>query len=134
MERMQKENGQKQQLRQLVDEINKAEAGLSANQKSEACRSAFCNSLPTRLSELNASAGSAGRPVRLQAPASPSYQQLITLQSQANQALDSMNEQSETQSLELQMTMDRRSKLLETLSNIEKTISDADSSIVQNLK
>ena len=134
MEQMQKENEQKQQLRQLIDEMNKAEAGLSANLKSEACKSEFCNSLPARVAALNALSGSTGKPVRLQAQANPSYEQLTALKSQANDALNSMNDLSDTQALELQMAMDRRSKLLEMMSNIEKAISDTDSSIVQNLK
>jgi hypothetical protein len=45
-----------------------------------------------------------------------------------------MSEMSETQSLELQMTMDRMSKLLETMSNIMKKMSDTGSSIIQNMK
>ena len=134
MEQMQKENEQKQQLRRLIDEINKAAAGLSANLKSQTCRSEFCNSLPAREAALNALSGSTGKPVRLQAQANPSFEQLTALKSQANDALNSMNDVSETQALELQMAMDRRSKLLEMMSNIEKAISDTDSSIVQNLK
>jgi len=34
----------------------------------------------------------------------------------------------------LQMAMDQRSKFIETLSNIEKSISDVDDSILQNMK
>jgi putative addiction module CopG family antidote len=48
--------------------------------------------------------------------------------------LDSMSEMGEMESLRLQMIMDRRSKLLETLSNILKKISDTSQSITQNLK
>jgi hypothetical protein len=118
----------------LLDELNKVQATLNANDKNAVCKSEFCNSLPAHLSALNASSGTAGHPMRLDAPANPSYEQLTALKSQVNGALDSMNDLSETQSLELQMAMDRRSKFLETLSNIEKTISDTDSSIVQNLK
>jgi hypothetical protein len=51
-----------------------------------------------------------------------------------HQTVDSLSEQSETQSLELQMTMDRRSKLIDTLSNVLKKISDTGDSVVQNLK
>ena len=43
-------------------------------------------------------------------------------------------EESELEALRLQMAMDRRSKLLETLSNILKKISDTESGIVANLK
>ena len=50
------------------------------------------------------------------------------------QSLDSMSELGETESLRLQMAMDRMSKLMSTLSNILKKISDTSNSIVQNLK
>ena len=48
--------------------------------------------------------------------------------------IDSMNEMSEMTSLRLQMMMDRRSKFVETLSNIMKKISTTSDSIVQNMK
>ncbi len=49
-------------------------------------------------------------------------------------AVDSLSELSETESLRLQMAMDRESKMMETLSNILKKISDTADSITQNLK
>ena len=48
--------------------------------------------------------------------------------------IDSMSELGETESLRLQMAMNRLSKLMSTLSNILKKISDTSNSIVQNLK
>ena len=48
--------------------------------------------------------------------------------------LDSLNELGETESLRLQMAMDRLSKLMSTLSNILKKISDTSDTMVQNLK
>lgn len=48
--------------------------------------------------------------------------------------LDSLNEMSELDLLRLQQAMDRRSKLMEMLSNMLKKFSDTSSSIVQNLK
>lgn len=48
--------------------------------------------------------------------------------------LDALSELSETESLRLQMMMDRRSKFMSTLSNILKKLSDTASAIVQNLK
>lgn len=48
--------------------------------------------------------------------------------------LDSMNDISEMDSLTLQMWMDRLSKLISTLSNVLKKISETESQIVQNLK
>jgi Arc/MetJ-type ribon-helix-helix transcriptional regulator len=48
--------------------------------------------------------------------------------------LDGMSEMTEMISLRLQMMMDRRSKLISTLSNIMKKISDAQNTLIQNLK
>lgn len=48
--------------------------------------------------------------------------------------LDGMNEMSEMTSLRLQMTMDRRSKFIQTLSNIMKKMSATQDALVQNIK
>jgi len=48
--------------------------------------------------------------------------------------LKSMNEMSEMTSLRLQMTMDRRSKFISTLSHIMKKISTTQDTLVQNIK
>lgn len=48
--------------------------------------------------------------------------------------LDSVNEMGETESLRLQMAKDRISKMMSSLSNIMKKISDSESSIIQNMK
>jgi hypothetical protein len=48
--------------------------------------------------------------------------------------LDSVNEMSQTTSLRLQATMDRRAKFVSTLSNIMKTISTTPSPLLPNLK
>jgi phenylalanyl-tRNA synthetase alpha subunit len=59
---------------------------------------------------------------------------LETLLEELKSRLDAMNEMSEEASLRLQMTMDRRSKFVSTLSNIMKKISDTQNTLVQNLK
>jgi hypothetical protein len=48
--------------------------------------------------------------------------------------LDSKSEMGETESLRLQMAMDRLSKMMETLSNLLKRTSDTAQTITQNLK
>lgn len=53
---------------------------------------------------------------------------------EAKSDLDSMAEMGEMESLRLQMAMDRMSKMMSTLSNLLKKISDTSSSIIQNLK
>lgn len=47
---------------------------------------------------------------------------------------DALSEMSEEESLRLQMAMDRQSKFMETLSNLEKKMAQTQDSIVQNLK
>jgi hypothetical protein len=56
------------------------------------------------------------------------------LQDDIKNKLDAANEMSEENSLRLQMMMDRRSKLMSTLSNIMKKISDTQDGIISNLK
>ncbi|MFO0571703.1 MAG: hypothetical protein U0263_39125 [Polyangiaceae bacterium] len=63
-----------------------------------------------------------------------SASQLQTQIDQAKGDLDSMSEMGEMESLRLQMAMDRMSKMMSTLSNILKKISDTAQSITQNLK
>jgi cell division protein ZapA (FtsZ GTPase activity inhibitor) len=48
--------------------------------------------------------------------------------------LDSLSELGETESLRLQMAMDRMSKLMSTLSNILKKASETSGQITQNIK
>ena len=48
--------------------------------------------------------------------------------------LDDLSEMGEMESLRLQMAMDRMSKLMSTLSNLLKKMSETSSSIVQNIK
>ena len=57
----------------------------------------------------------------------------ILIESMKND-LDSMSEMGETESLRLQMAMDRLSRMMSTLSNILKKVSDTQQSITRNLK
>ena len=63
-----------------------------------------------------------------------SVAQLRSIQDDLKGQLDSMSEMSEMTSLRLQMAMDRRSKFIETLSNIMKKIDSTADTLVQNLK
>ncbi|MEN8118575.1 MAG: hypothetical protein ABFS16_16450 [Bacteroidota bacterium] len=60
--------------------------------------------------------------------------QIISDQDELESKLNNMNEMSEMTSLRLQMTMDRRSKFISTLSQIMKKISSTQDSLVQNIK
>ena len=64
----------------------------------------------------------------------PTHAELDATIDRVKNDLDSLSEMGEMQSLRLQMTMDRMSKQMSTLSNLLKKISDTQSSIVQNIK
>lgn len=68
------------------------------------------------------------------APGGPSMAELQASMSQVKSDTDSLSEMGETEPLRLQMTMDRLSKLMSTLSNLLKKASDTDQSIIQNMK
>lgn len=59
---------------------------------------------------------------------------ISAMKEQIKNDIDSMSEMGEMESLRLQMYMDRRSKMMETLSNIMKKISDTQDDIIKNLK
>lgn len=62
------------------------------------------------------------------------YADLVVIRDGLKDQLDSLSEMSEMTSLRLQMAMDRRSKFMQTLSNIMKKISSTEDTLVQNLK
>ncbi len=62
------------------------------------------------------------------------FDNLRAIQNNLKSQLDNMNEMSEMTSMRLQMAMDRRSKFIETLSNLLKKIDDTSNAIVQNMK
>lgn len=63
-----------------------------------------------------------------------SLAQLNLEREKMNQQMDSLSEMGEMESLRLQMVMDRMSKMISTLSNILKKISETSSTIIQNIK
>ena len=64
----------------------------------------------------------------------PTKVELDNMKEQLKNDIDSMSEMGEMESLRLQMAMDRMSKMMTTLSNLLKKISDTANQIIQNLK
>jgi hypothetical protein len=123
----------KQKLRDLINNVNKDVAG-NAGKLDAPCLTPLCRSLASELNELATTTAGLPRPVRLSAPSHPTYANLRVLQGELKQNLDSISEMSETESLRLQMTMDRRSKFIATLSNMMKKMNETSESVVQNMK
>ena len=61
-------------------------------------------------------------------------EELVRTREALEAKLDSLSELGELESLRLQMAMDRLSKLMSTLSNLMKKVSETQATIVQNLK
>jgi hypothetical protein len=123
---------QKSAERKLLDELNYELA--KGSQRNLPCTSPACRSLTSQVDFINQGNAGLGHPSRFEASTNMSYQQLASLQLQLSHNLETMNELGDMTSMQLQMTMDRRSKFIQTLSNIEKKISGTSSAIVQNMK
>ncbi len=134
MQDVQKRNQQKQALRQLLEDMNRLKSQSPNGQLATPCASPACQSLLAQLRQFSTASGPLPRPIRLPAGNSLTYGDINQLLQQTQQNLDSMSETSEMDSLRLQMAMDRRSKLLDALSNVMKKISDTSAAIVGNLK
>ncbi len=134
MDEMKAMTAAKAKLRDLMSKINNEVATGSSAGANLPCRSQFCQSLPRRLEELSGVMSRLRRPFPVRAPSDLSYAKLAQLNHALKDQLDSMNEISETESLRLQMMMDRRSKFITTLSNIMKKIETTEETITQNLK
>lgn len=126
-------NDAKQKLRDLISKIN-TEIAENAGRPSARCQTPFCQSLPSQLKELSMATSGLQRPVRLDAPADLSYPNLGGLRDQMKLNLDSLGATSSLHEMRLQQMMERRAKFFEALSNCMKKTSDAQASIIQNLK
>jgi len=67
-------------------------------------------------------------------PGQPTVAELDASIEQMKSDIDTMSEMGEMESLRLQMAMDRMSKMMSTLSNLLKKISDTSQTITQNMK
>jgi len=65
---------------------------------------------------------------------SPTKAEINAMIEQMKTDLNSLNEMSELDQIRLQMYMDRRSKMMETLSNLMKKINDTKEDIIKNMK
>lgn len=126
-------NKQKDALRSVVDELNQQTAAIKA-QPSTPCNTPLCRSLSSRISQIQSQSPASPRLRRVQLRPSPTYADLNAARSDIKSNLDSLSEMGETESMRLQMAMDRQSKMMAALSNILKKMSDTNDSIVQNIK
>ena len=134
MQQMQALTKAKEQIRTVLNEMSQPMSALAGSDRSAVCDSQFCRSLPAKLAAINASTANLPHPSYLPVPSKVTAEDVANSQAALQNDLDSDNEISEMAQMQIQMVMDRRSKLLETVSNIEKSMSDTDAAIVGNLK
>lgn len=67
-------------------------------------------------------------------PAFANLERYIATCEATREKLDQLSEMGEMESLRLQMAMDRMSKMMSTLSNIQKKMHDTAAAIIRNLK
>jgi hypothetical protein len=129
MESVQAINKQKEELRHAGNEARLAHSGV---QKSDTpCTSPDCRALAERIRIL---AAQLPGKARFTVPPIATLGDLAAVEAKLKNSLDSLSELGETESLRLKMAMERRSKMMETLSNILKKMSESSDSIIANLK
>jgi hypothetical protein len=132
MRQQQAITNEKQQLRQLLDEVNQQAAQTGKSSSTESCKTALCQTLPARLEPLAAAA--LPRPVRIRIPEHLTYGDLAGMQSQLKQSQDSLSDMSQELQLKMQMAQQAYTQCMEAISNVMKTVSDSENGIIANMK
>jgi hypothetical protein len=142
-------NAAKQKLRDQIRELDKwiseemGKAKDSAKRPAAASRAPSAKARPVRIVPLQKASSPVIRLEYVRAPTIPplpprnadiAVSGLKSLLDELEGRLDDMNELSEMTSLRLQMTMDRRSKFISTLSQMMKKTSTTQDVLVQNIK
>jgi hypothetical protein len=117
MEQMQANNKRKAEMR----------AGMAARREAAADARAELKDATLEMAERSP------KPVTIACIRAPCNPQITPVQQPTDQT-DSLSEMGETDSLRLQLAMDRRSKFMEALSNLMKKSSDTAETITSNLK
>jgi hypothetical protein len=134
MAQVQAQTAAKQQMRVLMQELQQQMALMGSQGPNTLCHTPICTTLEQQVSAVATTARQAGRPLRAALSEPLTYVHLSAFESGLGSDLAGMNEMSEMSSTQLQMAMDRRSKFIDTLSNVLKKIGDTDDAVVQNLK
>jgi hypothetical protein len=134
-------NAERETLRKMRVRVNELESKLiaggftgSKGAANAPCNIPECDSVIEVAGQLTTMTAQGKRPLRYNASGKLSAAQVQQLADKMKDDLDSMSELGEQESLRMQMAMDRMSKLMSTLSNLLKKMSDTSSGIVQNLK
>ncbi len=132
----------KAKLRDLINKVNR-DVAANAGCDDDAQKLDFSRGLgseqayhraPMPVLDPDAEGGVRLKPCDLKRGRIQTEAELVAIRDGLKDQLDSLSEMSDMNSLRLQMAMDRRSKFMQTLSNVMKKISDTGDTLVQNLK
>ena len=124
----------KKKLRELQALLDKQVADAAGKPDATPCLPPACGRLGLAETGATLRQTSAGSRIALPAAEPATLGELRSIKDAMKDKLDSLSELGEAESLRLQLAMDRLNKLMATLSNIMKKISDTAQSITQNLK
>lgn len=134
MAEMRKRNEEKQRLREAMEKMK--ENNTMTRQRLDSFRlltkpevKTVTATQPTRL-QTTPTVTKVNKPINQQI----SQAEIKQVQDSLKLKMDSMSEMNQERSMRLQMMMDKRSKAMETLSNIMKKISETQDTIISNLK
>lgn len=134
MEEMNKINKAKEKLRGIEEELKGSNTAIS-RKKFDSLKTESATIVYT---SQNENKESTTVPVKDRIPTLTTPQvgskELSSFRDTVKNRLDSLSEMGEMESLRLQMAMDRLSKLMSTLGNIMKKVSDTGAGITENLK
>jgi len=122
----------KKQLRELQDELAKQVADAAGQDDSARCVPPKCGGLG--LATVSAAVRQTSTRVALTSREPMTLGELRAVADEVKDRLDSLSELGETESLRLQMAMDRRSAFVSTLSDLMKKVPDTSHSIVDSLE
>jgi len=134
MEQIKKTNEEKQKLREAQQAIEKNKDAMSRQTLDSFKLLTNPRVNPTQKTQTARLQSPAVTKVNTPVTTKASAAEITKVQDDMKAKLDSLNELSEQRNLKMQMYMDRRSKAMETLSNIMKKISETQDSIIQNMK
>lgn len=124
-------NERKGKLHELVTRVDGELAAHTGAPKTQPCRSETCLGLGREVNLLSSQSGSR---VRTPVPGQLTYETLAQVQQQLKNELRQLNDTGELEKLELQKSIDRRSRLLAETSNILKKADTTSQGIVRNVK
>jgi hypothetical protein len=134
LDEVQKQNATRRQLSQMMDQLSQDASSSKTNMVNGVCTTPRCQALAEALQRLPVTMPPITKAAQLAATGDLTNVKLQQILGQMKMAKDSMDLLSQEQQARLQAYKERKSKMEETLANLLKKISDTNSAIIGNMK